>query len=77
MLARRSREGEMSSEDENVEVMIGSENRTCTSNGHEQEIRSENFPNSVSSVSSHEIRHSSTFRDLSNDENRIREMIRA
>ena len=77
MLARRSREGEASSEDENVEVMIGNENQTVSSQRHEQEVGSENFPNSVSSISNHEIRPSSGLRDISNDENRIREMIRA
>ena len=77
LLARRSREGEVSSEDENVDVMIGNENQTLRSQGHEQEIASENFPNSVSSVSNHEIRPNNVLRDISNDENRIRELIRA
>ena len=67
MLARRSREGEVSSEDENVEVMIGNENQTDSSQRHEQEVRSENFPNSVSSVSNHDIRPSNILRDISND----------
>ena len=53
LLARRSREGEMSSEYENIDVMIGNENQTLRSQRHEQEIASENFPNSVSSVSNH------------------------
>ena len=77
LLARRSREGEMSSEDENINVMIGNENQTLRSQGHEQEIASENFPNSVSSVSNHEIRPNNVLRDISNDENRNRELIRA
>ena len=53
MLARRSRKSEASSEDEIVEVMIGNENQTDPSQRHEQEVSSENFPISVSSVSNH------------------------
>ena len=77
MLARRSREGEISSDDENSNVVIGNENRTVRSHGPDQGFEEGNFPNSVSSVSNHEIRPESTLRDITNDENRIRELIRA
>ena len=56
MLARRSREGEISSDDENSNIVIGNENRTLRSNGPDQGFEEGNFPNSVSSVSNHEIR---------------------
>ena len=48
--------------------MLGSQNRTFTSNEPEQNVNDENFPNSVSSVSNHEIRPNEPLRDMTNDE---------
>ena len=77
LLARRSREEGFSSDDENSNVVIGNQNQTFTSDMPEQNVNDENFPNSVSSVSNHEIRPNEPLRDMTNDENRIREIIRA
>ena len=56
---------------------MGNQNRTFTSNEPEQNVNDENFPNSVSSVSNHEVRPNEPLRDMTNDENRIREIVRA
>ena len=77
LLARRSREEGFSSEDENSNVVLRNQNQTFTSDMPEQNVNDENFPNSVSSVSNHEIRPNKPLRDMTNDENRIREIIRA
>ena len=44
MLARRSREGEISSDDENSNVVIGNENRTVRSNGPDQGFEEGKLP---------------------------------
>ena len=77
LLARRSREEGFSSEDVNSNVVLGNQNQTFTSNLPEQNVNDENFPNSVSSVSIHEIRPNEPLRGMTSDENRIREIIRA
>ena len=67
----------MSTDEENNNIVLGNQNRTYTSNEPEQNVKDENFPNSVSSVSNHEIRPNEPSRDMTNDESRIREIVRA
>ena len=77
LLPRRSRDEGLSTDDENSNVVLRNQNRTYTSNEPEQNVNDENFPSSVSSVSNHEIRPNRPLRDMTNDESRIREIVRA
>ena len=64
LLARRSKEEGLSTDDEKSNVVLGNQNRTYTSNEPQQNINDENFPNSVSSVSNHEMRPNEPLRDM-------------